>query len=239
MKCGKRATKPRDLSTLRGIVDDHIRCKRLPESLGLGFYAGQPTLAAAIDVAALCKMPNGKRYSHQYRIRGEALAEARRRLLAVDLASAKNFDELHDLVAAAVRGVWKKAELTIYDIAHRIGAHLGLAPERVYLHCGTRRAPELSGSAAGAPGWSCWSCPASSTASPPPRLRTACASTRTSFATPSRDIPRPGLRALVAQAPARMRREGNQAPDEEGRRGMPAAATRSGRGVVCRQDGFD
>jgi hypothetical protein len=30
------------------------------------------------------------------------------------------------------------ADLTIYDITHRIGAHLGLAPERVYLHRGTR-----------------------------------------------------------------------------------------------------
>lgn len=127
-----------DLSTLRDIVDDHIRSKRLPESLELRFYADQPTLAAAIDVAALCKMPNGKRHSHQYRIRGEDLAEARRLLLAVALASAKNFDELHDLVADAVRGVWKHAELTIYDIAHRIGSHLGLAPERVYLHRGTR-----------------------------------------------------------------------------------------------------
>ncbi len=138
MKCGKRATKPRDLSTLRGIVDAHIRNKRLPESLELRFYADQPSLAAAIEVAALCKMPNGKRHPHQYRIRGRALAEARRRLLAGDMANARTFDELHELVAAAVRGVWKKAELTIYDIAHRIGAHLGLAPERVYLHRGTR-----------------------------------------------------------------------------------------------------
>ena len=137
MKC-RKPTKRGDLSTLRGIVDAHIRNKRLPESLELRFYADQPSLAAAIEVAAMCKMPNGKRHPHQYRIRGEALAEARRRLLAVDLASAGTFDELHDLVAATVRGIWKKAELTIYDIAHRIGAHLGLAPERVYLHCGTR-----------------------------------------------------------------------------------------------------
>lgn len=137
-KGGRCSSQPGDLSTLRGIVDAHLQNKRLPESLELGFYADQPTLAAAIDVAALCKMPNGKRHSHQHRIRGEDLAEARRRLLAVDLASAKNFDELHDLVAATVRGIWKNPELTIYDIAHRIGAHLGLAPERVYLHRGTR-----------------------------------------------------------------------------------------------------
>jgi len=105
MKCGKRANGHDDLSTLRGIVDAHVRRTRLPESLELGFYANQPTLADAIDAAALCRMPSGKRHSHQYRIKADALAAARRRLLAVDLARARNFDELHELVAATLRGI--------------------------------------------------------------------------------------------------------------------------------------
>ncbi|MBK8097628.1 MAG: hypothetical protein IPK26_11010 [Planctomycetes bacterium] len=127
-----------DLSTLRDIVDEYIRRKQLPAALELQFYAGQPTLADAIDVAALCKAPNGKRHPHQNRIPPASLAEARLRLLAADLGTAATFDELHDAVAALIGDLWMVADLTIYDIAHRIGAHLGLAPERVYLHRGTR-----------------------------------------------------------------------------------------------------
>ena len=93
----------------------------------------------------MCQWPGGKRHPHQYRIRPAALAEARRRLLAADLRTAETFDELHDMVAATVRGIWKDAKLTIYDIAHRIGAYLGLAPERVYLHRGTRKGARALG----------------------------------------------------------------------------------------------
>lgn len=124
--------------TLRGIVDAYIRDKREDAARELRFYAIQRSLADAISVAALCKSPSGKRHSHQCRIPFASLAEARRRLLAADLRGAAIFDELHDLVADTVRGIWMVAELTVYDIAHRIGAHVGLAPERVYLHRGTR-----------------------------------------------------------------------------------------------------
>jgi len=39
--------------------------------------------------------------------------------------------------AIRIKGI---AETTCYDIAHRIGARLGLEPEYVYLHAGTREA---------------------------------------------------------------------------------------------------
>jgi len=38
-----------------------------------------------------------------------------------------------------VKGV---GELTIYDTANRIGAHLGLKPEHIYLHAGTKKGAE-------------------------------------------------------------------------------------------------
>lgn len=128
----------RELSTLRDIVDAYIRDKRDGAARELRFHAIQRSLADAVSVAALCKSPSGKRHSHQCRIPFASLDEARRRLLAADLRGAATFEELHDFVTATVRGIWMVAELTIYDIAHRIGAHLGLAPERVYLHRGTR-----------------------------------------------------------------------------------------------------
>ena len=51
---------------------------------------------------------------------------------------AADFDELHDAVAAKIGGIHMIGPLTIYDIAHRIGVFLNLAPERVCLLCGTR-----------------------------------------------------------------------------------------------------
>jgi hypothetical protein len=50
------------------LVDEYIRRKRMPAALELQYYADQPSLADAIDVAALCKTPAGKRHPHQYRI---------------------------------------------------------------------------------------------------------------------------------------------------------------------------
>jgi len=120
------------------IVDDYIRDHRERAARGMRFYAIQRTLADAVDVAARCVRPNGKRHDHQYRIPSESLDEARARLLAVDLASCRSFDELHTTVNATIRDIHMIGALVVYDVAHRIGAFLHLEPERVYLHRGTR-----------------------------------------------------------------------------------------------------
>jgi hypothetical protein len=66
------------------------------------------------------------------------LAEANQRLQAAPIASCRSFDELHAVVEEWTRDVPKIGDLAVYDIAHRIGAYLGLEPTLVYLHCGTR-----------------------------------------------------------------------------------------------------
>src|SRR5205085_1093059 len=46
----------------------------------------------------------------------------------------RTFGDLHDLIAGArTPGVGR---LTVYDTSLRIGAHLGLGPQEVYLHAG-------------------------------------------------------------------------------------------------------
>jgi hypothetical protein len=95
-------------------------------------------MAEAVEHAALCRTLDGKRHPHQYRIPAASLAEANRRLQRSTLASCRSFDELHDFVDGALRGIHMVGPLTVYDIAHRIGVHLGLAPDKVYLHAGTR-----------------------------------------------------------------------------------------------------
>lgn len=58
---------------------------------------------------------------------------------------AKNFDELHELVLQAGKGLERIGPLAIYDTALRLGAYLGFRPQHVYLHCGTRAGARVLG----------------------------------------------------------------------------------------------
>jgi hypothetical protein len=122
----------------RAIVDDYIREYRARARAEMLLYKRQPTLAEAVDIAARCVLANGKRHPHQHRIPPTSLAEARARLLAVDLGSCRSFDELHTTINSTIRDIHMIGALVVYDVAQRIGAFLKLEPERVYLHRGTR-----------------------------------------------------------------------------------------------------
>jgi hypothetical protein len=89
-------------NALRAIVDDYIRDYRQHARDELRLYAGQPTLADAVRVVAGCVWSNGKRHPHQYRIPAASLQEAVQRLQRVDLAAAESFDELHEVINAAI-----------------------------------------------------------------------------------------------------------------------------------------
>jgi hypothetical protein len=56
-----------------------------------------------------------------------------------EVKASKTFADLHGLVKKLAEGIYRIGELTIYDTAVRIGAKLGLAPQEVYLHAGTRK----------------------------------------------------------------------------------------------------
>lgn len=130
---------------LSDVVDDYIREHRANAAREMKFYAGQRTLADAVRRAAACELPSGKRHSHQRRIPAASLQDASQRLLGVDLSAAESFDELHDAINAAIRDIDMIGPLTVYDIARRIGAFLGLEPTRVYLHRGTRDGARVLG----------------------------------------------------------------------------------------------
>ena len=99
---------------------------------------GEP-LDEAIDRAACARTPWG-RYSHQHRQSAAVLAECARRLQAIgkELASCTSFHDLFLRVERTLKDIRGVGELVIYDTADRIGHYLGLAPDRVYLHRGTR-----------------------------------------------------------------------------------------------------
>jgi hypothetical protein len=84
---------------------------------------------------------SGKRHPHLTRLQKSALLEARRRLMSnQDLfRSCRSFHEVLETVRRLTDDIWGYKEMAEYDTAMAIGAHLGLLPERIYLHRGTRQ----------------------------------------------------------------------------------------------------
>jgi len=62
-----------------------------------------------------------------------------------EIATAKTFDHLHNTIEKLVGNISGIGELYIYDTALRIGAKLGLEPDKIYLHRGTREGAKYLG----------------------------------------------------------------------------------------------
>lgn len=142
LRCQPRKT---IFSNFREIVQDYIEHCRPHALRELHYFAAQNTLPEAIRVAslALIKTTKGKekRHPHQRRIPDSSLARFHRALLSRRnvIRNCQTFNDLHDVCAVAASRIWKNAELTVYDTATRIGFFLGILPDRVYLHAGTRK----------------------------------------------------------------------------------------------------
>ena len=113
----------------------------------LRWFAIQRSLRDAIRLAAMAERPGGKRFRHQTRIPRKALKTSAQRLLRAQhhLERCDSFHALYRIVKRVISGIPGIGELTVYDTALRIGAKLDLAPERVYLHAGTRAGAEVLG----------------------------------------------------------------------------------------------
>jgi hypothetical protein len=141
-RCGvkrihERVDHPRSWRELLACYDlEHAR----NEEAETTWFATQPSLPIAIEVAAAAQDHRGKRYDHQWRIRRTAMVEARRRLIAAqaNIASVRSFSELLALFERLLLPIPGIGEMYCYDSAARIGSHLSICPDRVYLHRGTR-----------------------------------------------------------------------------------------------------
>lgn len=146
LPCGDAASSPPQ--SLAAIVSDYCRDHR-PRAKGeYAYWANRTSLTHASRTAALSALPCGKRHPHQRRIPGDVLQRAADALTRQDIPACQSFDELHRAVRDWIGDLHGIGELAVYDIACRIGAFLGLRPELVYLHAGTRegaRALELRG----------------------------------------------------------------------------------------------
>ena len=79
-------------------------------------------------------------HPHQRRLGRKKLAQAAKALLKkIDaVQTCRSFEELHELVTNCTRHIDRFGALARYDVALRIGANLGLWPELIYLHAGTK-----------------------------------------------------------------------------------------------------
>ncbi len=138
------------LGNLNSVVQRYIDRHRPGGASELDAFRRPISLRDCIRQAGLARIGIGKkskRLDHQRRIppdilRNWASALVRREGL---IHSCRSFEALHDLLDRESRRFWKNAELTVYDTALRIGAYLGLEPEQVYLHAGTREGARAMG----------------------------------------------------------------------------------------------
>ncbi len=123
---------------LTACVSHYIRHVQPHVHAEWAFYRRQPDLPAAIEIAAMCIGPNGRKHPHQYRIPQLALADAKVALLRCQnkIDKSSDFDNLHGIVASEFKDIPGLGKLTIYDTALRLGLYLRLEPQKVHLHAG-------------------------------------------------------------------------------------------------------
>jgi hypothetical protein len=124
---------------LERLVDQHLRRFALHRRAEQERFAQMPDLATAIRDAALARRADGKCEDHQRRVGLARLGPFEQSLQQARdaIAQCRTFDDLHAIVCEhRTEGV---GPLTVYDTAVRVGAYLGLAPEKLYLHTGTRK----------------------------------------------------------------------------------------------------
>jgi len=122
--------------------DSHPRINKEVE-----WFAQHSSLESAINDAAMSIDWEGYRFQHQHRIKKSVLESARKRLLssAIRLRQCTNYEELHGVVESALYSLEGAGELYVYDVSLRIGSKLGLFPQKVFLHAGTRKGAKALG----------------------------------------------------------------------------------------------
>jgi hypothetical protein len=138
--CQKRMSAGLELTSLTAIVRHYVFNFQPVHEHELVWFRNQASLEDALRFAAHAEDDRGRRYSHQRRIKRQAITHAFRALADVqdDLQNCLSFHELWNLIGSCLAAIKGVRALYVYDCALRLGAHLRLNPEKVYLHAGTR-----------------------------------------------------------------------------------------------------
>ncbi|MEM9065456.1 MAG: hypothetical protein AAGB51_08205 [Planctomycetota bacterium] len=140
-RCGGRDQDVAVDITLDALVKQYISVLKPKLDKEIEWFASAQGIEEAIDRGSRCEYQDGRLHSHQYRVGKEALATFRETMLSrrAEIAACTTFEELRLIVEDEAHRHARIGELAVYDIASRIGAALGLMPDRVYLHAGTRK----------------------------------------------------------------------------------------------------
>jgi len=134
-----KKTPPREpLTSLESLVLDFLwRESTLRRDTIPSLCREAPSLEDAIWLATDSIGRTGKMYSHQVKVRKssrDALAE-----IMIRKMRPRRLSSFHELfLFTRANAPWGIGELTIYDVALRVGAYLNLEPKRLYLHTGVR-----------------------------------------------------------------------------------------------------
>jgi len=124
-------------ATLEAIAADYLReygrCRDW-----IAFHRSPRSLPDALDAAATWRDRSGKVYSHQSRVPRAAKARAGDAIRALELEGVRDFADLLGRVEHAISKIKGIGDLTVYDVATRIGAYLRIWPDQVYVHAGVR-----------------------------------------------------------------------------------------------------
>ena len=126
------------VSSLGAIMRTYQRYNRPRLVEQLDSFRHEANIGTAVARAALARRPDGKKYDHQRRIAPNVLSAVQQRLVGVRIDRCQSFSELHGLIQTSIGDIYGVGPLMVYDTALRIGAKLGVWPEQVYLHRGTR-----------------------------------------------------------------------------------------------------
>src|SRR5689334_3150618 len=90
--CPPRRMSDRSLTTYLDVVKDYLSNYVENSDQEWQYYATLPSLRDAVEWAALAKATNGKRHSHQCRLRLKTLRLAKQRLRKANFKNCRSFD---------------------------------------------------------------------------------------------------------------------------------------------------
>ena len=131
--------------TLDERVNDYLKKFAVLLDREIRYFKEQSSFIEALNKAAVAEMSSGKS-SHQRRIQVATLEKAQQLLIENKdrISSSTSFSELYCEIEKT-RKISGIGELYVYDTSWRIGAYLGIEPDLVYIHAGTRKGSEALG----------------------------------------------------------------------------------------------
>lgn len=126
------------MKNVKQIIADYKAKRKINPDVVIADCVNEKNLGKVLEMAALARDEKGNKHPHQHRLPNKILQAFSNRVIqqTYKIRRASSFDELYSIIeSCSIKGV---GELAIYDTTHRIGARLGIRPDKVYMHQGTR-----------------------------------------------------------------------------------------------------